>query len=98
MPVITIDCNGEQYSSHVFKRMLERGISRMVITEVLKNGEIINAYPNDKPYPSKLVLKFIENKPIHVVVSQDEEGKCFIITAYEPNKEIWENDFKSKRK
>jgi hypothetical protein len=78
--------------------MPERGISRMVITEVLKNGEIINEYPDDKPYPSMLILKFIGNRPIHAVVGQDEEGKCFIITAYEPDKEIRENDFKSKRK
>ena len=69
-----------------------------MISQVLKYGTIINEYPDDKPYPSKLILKFVDSKPIHVVVSQDEEGKCYIITAYEPEPSIWSNDFTTKTK
>jgi hypothetical protein len=40
----------------------------------------------------------VDSKPIHVVVSQDQEGRCFVITTYEPDTDIWEIDFKRKRK
>jgi hypothetical protein len=35
---------------------LERGITIAEIEQALQNGEIIERYPDDQPYPSCLVL------------------------------------------
>jgi len=32
-------------------------------------GEEVAAYPDDRPYPSYLVLYYINQRPIHVVVA-----------------------------
>ncbi|MBI3756216.1 MAG: DUF4258 domain-containing protein, partial [Deltaproteobacteria bacterium] len=76
----------------------ERGISRDTVKEVLKSGEIIEDYPDDKPYPSGLFLGWIEGGPLHVVAAFDfSAGWCFIITAYKPDLEHFESDYKTRR-
>jgi hypothetical protein len=36
--------------------MVERNITATDVREVLANGEVIETYPDDTPYPSQLVL------------------------------------------
>lgn len=63
-----------------------RNISRGEILEIIKRGEIVEEYPDDQPYPSCLILGFINQRPIHVVAGFDsEENMIYIITAYEPS-------------
>ncbi|MFN2440419.1 MAG: DUF4258 domain-containing protein, partial [Chitinophagaceae bacterium] len=51
----------------------------------------------DKPYPSKLLLKFVKNKPVHIVVAQNSDTwECVIITCYIPDPLLWDKDFKQK--
>ncbi|WP_252507568.1 DUF4258 domain-containing protein [Treponema denticola] len=45
------------FSGHVFKRMAERGFSPDTIKNIIKNGVIIKEYPDDTPYPSRLMIK-----------------------------------------
>jgi len=45
--------------------MMERGISRETVKEVLLNGEIIENHPDDKPYPSALLLGWVQSQPFH---------------------------------
>ena len=91
--------NSIEWRKHVFERMLERDISRNDVKEVLLNGELINNYPKDKPFPSALFFKLVNNRPLHVVAAIDSnKGKVFIITAYEPSLEIFKKDFKTRRK
>lgn len=78
--------------------MLTRGISKREVEVVLRAGEIIATYPNDKPYPSRLMFCMVGFRPIHVVVAQDESDECYVVTAYEPDSKIWENNFKTRRK
>jgi len=48
-------------------------------------------------YPSCLILGFNkENIPIHVVCALSEDNLS-MITAYNPGKEEWEVDFKTRR-
>jgi hypothetical protein len=78
--------------------MMERGISRESIKEILKKGEIIEDYPDDKPYPSALFLGWIRGEPLHAVAAFDSlTGWCFIITAYKPDLEHFESDYKTRR-
>ena len=77
---------------------MERGISRVEIMNAIINGEIIEDYPADRPYPSYLVLG-VEVEPVHVVASADPVARiCHIITAYRPDLEHFEADFKTRRK
>ncbi|MCY4654997.1 MAG: DUF4258 domain-containing protein [Dehalococcoidia bacterium] len=43
-----------------------RGITEEEVYLVVEHGEVIETYPQDTPYPSRLVLGWIEQRPIHV--------------------------------
>ncbi|MDN3515757.1 MAG: DUF4258 domain-containing protein [Candidatus Brocadia sp.] len=87
-----------EWQRHALERMLERGISRETVKEVLLKGEIIENYLDDKPYPSALFLGWVKNQPFHVVAALDSlTGRCFVITAYKPDLEHFESDYKTRR-
>jgi len=97
--VETIKNGSIEWQRHSLERILERGISRSEVKEVLLKGEIIEEYPEDTPYPSGLFFGWVSDKPLHVVASLDFKNKwCFIITAYKPDLEHFESDFKTRRK
>jgi hypothetical protein len=84
---------------HALERMMERGISRETVKKVFLAGEIIEDYPDDKPYPSALFLGWVDGEPFHIVSALDSEsGYCFVITAYKPDVEHFEPDYKTRRK
>ena len=83
---------------HAIKRMFQRRISKDDVRYVLENGETIEAYPHDTPYPSRLVLGWREARPLHVVAAENAEaGETIVITAYEPDPEEWEPGFKRRK-
>lgn len=47
--------------------MLDWDVSVIAVRRVIDNGEAIEDYPSDEPYPSKLVLGWDERRPLHVV-------------------------------
>ena len=84
---------------HALRRMVERGISRVVVVEAIERGEVIEDYPDDTPYPSCLVLGFVEERPLHVVLGYDASGRdACIITVYEPSPDKFESDWRTRRK
>ncbi|AMK74901.1 MULTISPECIES: DUF4258 domain-containing protein [Methylomonas] len=85
------------YRKHAIIRMFERGIRDEDIRWVLSSGEIISDYPNDSPYPSRLILGWVDKNPIHVLTAQAEDDQMIVITAYRPDSKLWESDFKRKR-
>ncbi len=92
-----MNCKNLKYSGHIIRRMFEREITDNDIITVINKGEIITEYPNDKPFPSKLILGVINKRPIHIVIASDLKGDCILITVYEPDLKIWNNDFKTKK-
>lgn len=87
-----------EWQRHSLERMMERGISRDNVKRVLLDGELIEDYSDDKPFPSALFLGLLEEKPLHVVAAFDEgSGTCFIITAYHPDEEHFGPDFRARR-
>lgn len=92
-----MDCKTILFSGHSTMQMFKRNISVKDVELVLKVGKVIKSYPEDKPFPSYLVLGIIENIVLHVVVSSDNSGNCYIITAYEPDAGLWNINFTSKR-
>ncbi|HZM23410.1 MAG TPA: DUF4258 domain-containing protein [Anaerolineales bacterium] len=83
---------------HAVQRMFERGISEQRVLGALKLGETIEDYSSEMHEPSRLILGFLGNRPIHVVASENPETKeITIITVYVPNPDKWSKDFKSRR-
>lgn len=87
-----------EWSAHALKRMLEKGISRASVKHIICTGEMIENYPDDKPFPSGLFYGIWQNQPLHAVIAYDfTEQKIFLITAYWPDEEHFETDFKTRR-
>ena len=83
---------------HATQRMFERDVSEIDIREVLENGERIENYPEDTPYPSRSVLGWVGTRPLHVVVADNfDENEWIVITVYEPNLNRWEADYKRRK-
>lgn len=57
------------------------------------NGEIIEEYPRDKPYPSCLVYgESDNNEPIHSVWAYNMNTRfAVLITVYRPDPKKWVN-------
>jgi len=84
---------------HAVQRMAERAIVPADVRHALDTGEVIAHYPDDTPYPSRMVLGWIGPRPVHVVAADnDEDQLTVIITVYEPDPELWEPEFKTRRK
>lgn len=96
---VAVDRGRIEWRRHVLERITARGILQSQVVDVLLTGEQIEDYSEDRPYPSALFLGFQSGKPIHVVASFDEEGDyAYIITAYQPNLDVFDTDFKTRRK
>lgn len=86
------------FSGHAVQRMFEKQISKDDVDAVIADGEIIAEYPEDKPFPSYLMLGFRNLRPLHVVLAVDEDSQtCHIITVYPPDSSLWNEDFKIRR-
>jgi Domain of unknown function (DUF4258) len=87
-----------QWHLHALERILERGISRAEVVGAIMNGEVIEIYSVDRPYPSCLIM-YVETEPVHVVVAADPTARiCHVITAYRPDLEHFEPGFRTRRK
>ena len=74
-----------RWTNHVLVRLIQRGISTDNVVYTLLNGEIIEQYPTDYPYPSCLVLATTpSNDFIHVVCGLGKD-ELWLITAYHPS-------------
>lgn len=63
------------------------------------HGEIIEDYPNDKPYPSCLIFgRTLESEPVHSVWAyNDQKQWAVLITVYRPDPNLW-IDWRERRK
>ena len=78
--------------------MFRREISRGEVKLILETGETIEEYPDDRPYPSRLMLGWSGSRPVHIVCAEnDQEEETIVITVYEPDLEHWEEGFRRRR-
>ncbi|MDZ7956332.1 MAG: DUF4258 domain-containing protein [Aulosira sp. DedQUE10] len=90
-------CHNLVFSRHAIQQMFYRRISQKEVKTAIYYGEVIEENLDDTPYPSYLILDFIEGKPIHVVFSYDEATDTgYVVTAYIPDANIWLNGFKTR--
>jgi len=88
-----------EWRKHSLARLEERNIRQDEVLEVILKGEIIEDYPQNKPFPSCLLFKIVNNRPLHVVISVDKENRrLYIITCYIPTLDKFEPDYKTRRK
>lgn len=82
---------------HVLKRCRQREIAIEDVMACILNGEIIEDYPDDYPFPSCLILGMsIAKQDLHVVVGCDGE-KIYLVTAYYPNEEKWQPNHRDRK-
>jgi Domain of unknown function (DUF4258) len=83
---------------HALQRMFARGISTDDVRGVVGAGEVVEDYPTDHPYPSRLILGWAGTRPLHVVAAYNaRDDESIIITVYEPDPARWEADFKTRK-
>ena len=86
-----------EITMHAAKRLEQRGISIDDVMSCIKNGEIIEQYPDDYPFPSCLILGSSVHKLfMHVVVGSDLKT-LWIVTAYYPDADKWDADLKVRK-
>jgi hypothetical protein len=89
--------NAVEFTQHFLYRIEDRNISVLSIRNAVANGEIIEHYPNDYPYPSVLIFGYTNaKKPLHVVVGVGG-GSAWLVTAYYPSLLKWERDLKTRK-
>ena len=87
------------FTQHAVTEMLneEDIIETGEIIEVIKNGTLLEDYPEDKRGHSCLLSGETNKKrTIHVVCAPKEEYLA-IITVYEPDSKKWGDDFRKRR-
>lgn len=86
-----------QITLHAAKRLEQRGIQVDDVLSCIMNGEIIEDYPDDYPFPSCLILGLsIKHQYLHAVIGSNMET-LWIVTAYYPDPEKWTSDFKVRK-
>lgn len=83
---------------HAVQRMFERRISEESVRQVLQSGELIEDYSDEMPRPGGLMLGKRGNRPLHVVMTENErDNELIVITVYEPKLSHWKPGFKNRK-
>ncbi len=86
-----------KWTTHILARIQERNINPSDVKHCIATGEIIEKYPTDYPFPSCLIVGLSEaNLFLHTVVGIGNDY-LWLVTAYYPSIEKWENNFKVRK-
>lgn len=89
--------NKIKWTNHCLNRLMQRNILIEDVKCAINNGRIIEYYYNDYPYQSCLILGYnINKKIIHIVCGINTEC-LYMITAYYPDKDMWEKNLMIRR-
>ena len=87
------------WTYHVNMRLGRRFIAREAIISAAESYEVVEAYPDDKYFPSYLLLGRAGDDAFHVLFGTDIDGQNVrIVTAYHPSLGEWEPDLKTRRR
>jgi hypothetical protein len=86
-------------TDHADEEAVADGLTFDEIFFSVSNGEIIERYSTDKPYPSCLIYgQTFGGDPVHSVWAFNEENRwSVLITVYRPDPALWVN-FRKRRK
>ena len=79
------------------EKLRQRRIKAEDIEQAVKSGIIIEDYPNDPRGFSCLIQGSAGGRPLHVVCGRLDADEILIITAYNPDPEQWEDDWRTRR-
>ena len=86
------------YRVHAVSCIFERSITEADVRKTLSDGEEIAAYPDDLPYPSRLLLGWRGDRPLHVVLAYNpQDDEHIVITVYEPDPAQWDIGFRRRK-
>ena len=95
---LSVEQGSIEWRKHTLQRLLERHITQKDVLQILRLGEVIRHYDDDRPFPSVLLFGWIDNRPLHVVAAHDQTvNKVYIITVYEPSLDVFEPDYKTRK-
>ena len=95
---VLVGCGKIVWTEHVILRLRERKLKRKDVLECIANGEIVEHYKDDKPFPSCLISgRALDGRPMHVVCGVNSGIVCCIITSYCPATDKWESDYKTRK-
>jgi hypothetical protein len=79
------------FTDRAVRQMAKRTITDAETQEAILNGEIIEAYPDDKYGPSCLIYGHTaQDRPLHVQCSVPPRVR--VITVYQPDSNQWINN------
>ena len=95
-----IRSNCVRISDHADEEATADSLSFDEIYFSIMTGEIIEDYPEDKPFPSCLIYgRNFRGEPIHTVWAYNESNSwTVLITVYRPDPERWEEWKKRKKR
>jgi len=77
-----VPCHTLVFSGHAVQRMYQRGVTGSDVRGVIATGEVIASCPDDRPYPTGLLLGFRAAGPLHVVIALDRDAAtCHVVTV-----------------
>ena len=83
---------------HAARRLIQRGIRMGDVEKVIATGEVIERYPDDTPFPSRLLLGWTGDRPLHVLAADDADAAVtYVVTAYQPDPRKWESDLRRRK-
>jgi len=88
-------------SNHGYDEMAEDGLLVKEIIASMKDGKVVEDYPEYPKGPCALVLqRDREGNPMHVVwgIPKNASSPAVLVTAYKPDPLIWTDDFMERRK
>ncbi len=68
------------------------------VFEAVQNGEVIEAYLDDEPYPSMLIYgKTGDDRPVHATCAYSKEDDLtIVVTVYHPDVNKW-TDYRERK-
>ncbi len=94
-----IQSNKLRISDHADEETLADKLTYDEIFYSVIHGEIIEFYPDDKPYPSCLIFgESLNSHPIHSVWAYNKKTQgAVLITVYRPDPKLWTN-YRTRKK
>ncbi|MDE3000747.1 MAG: DUF4258 domain-containing protein [Gemmatimonadota bacterium] len=87
----SVEIRNYRITHHAMEEAANDRLNLEEIFHALNNGEIIEYYLDDRPYPSCLIYgRNVDGEPIHSVWAYNENNQmATLITVYRPNPARW---------
>jgi hypothetical protein len=78
--------------------MFQRRIDEEAVRCTLAAARVVEEYPDDQPYPSRLMLGWSGSRPMHIVIAENRiDNQIIVITVYEPDPNEWEPGYMRRK-